>query len=122
MTYAADLIRETLSYLKESYGHLGPGFVNTRSQKLGPGDVEGTTALHVAAENANIEVVAALLQMGAYRDAVDSEGAKPIDYALALMMEDIDLGHDWMEKFARREMERRKQVYIMLGGDMEIFE
>ncbi|KAJ4185177.1 hypothetical protein NW755_008621 [Fusarium falciforme] len=124
MTYAADLMRETVSYLKESYGDLGPSFVNMRSKETGPGDVEGMTALHVAAENANIEVVAALLQMGADKDIVDSQGAKPIDYArdMASKHIEIDARYDGMEKFARREMERRKQVYVMLGGDVGIFE
>jgi hypothetical protein len=121
LAYAVDLTRETLSYLKETYGQ---DLVNSRSRQLGPDDVGGKTALHVAAECTNTEVVAALLRMGADSDAQDSRGAKALGYALAVMTEDIefDAGLDWTGKAAMRERERRTQVYTLLGGSMDIFE
>jgi ankyrin repeat protein len=120
IAYAADLTRETLSYLKEAYGQ---DLVNSRSQRLSPDDVGGQTALHIAAECSNTEVVVALLRMGVDVDAKDSTGAKAFDYALALMKEDIefDAKLNWIKNIAIRERERRKQVYTLLGGKVDIF-
>ncbi|KAK0724686.1 hypothetical protein B0H67DRAFT_568512 [Lasiosphaeris hirsuta] len=111
LVYAADLLWETLGYLKETYGHLSRDFLERRTQPLDPEDLSGKAVLHIAAERANIEVIMALLLMGADKDARSSEGAKPIDYAQALLMEDIKLSPelDQEEAVAEKEMERRRQ-------------
>lgn len=98
LAYAGDITRETLSYLEEAYGNLGEKFINTQSRQLEGDDTGGKTALHVAAERTNTEVVARLLRLGADRNLRDNSGATPLDYALALMRDEIELdeGEKWM--------------------------
>jgi ankyrin repeat protein len=117
--YAADLVREMVSYLVETYQHLGKEFVSMRSVSA-----PRVTALHVAAECTNTEVVAALLRLGANANEVDDHGARPVDYALNLLLEEIEIDEEsgWTEAEVRTEIQRRKDVYQLLGGDMDIFE
>jgi hypothetical protein len=60
----------------------------------------------------------ALLLMGADKDARDSQGAKPIDFARALLMEDVDVDSaiEHQDTVAERELERRKQAYKLWEG------
>ena len=46
-----------------------------------PSSTEGMTALHVAAQRGNADVVRYLLAKGAKTDLADSNGRKPIDLA-----------------------------------------
>lgn len=122
--YAADVLRETLGYLEETYGYLGREFLDRQTEQLDSEDDWSKTALHVVAEHANIEVIMALLLMGAGKDVSDSQGAKPIDYARTLLMEDIDVGSalEQQDMVGERELERRKQAYELLGGDPSALE
>ena len=49
---------------------------------------EGTSALHAAAEDGNLELVKYLLEKGADPNLVDSEGKKPIDLIPSLTLAD----------------------------------
>jgi ankyrin repeat protein len=116
--YAIDTIREMMTYISETYGG-DLNFVNKQSTHT-----PRPTALHIAAQSTNIEVVTSLLRMGADRDVVDDDDFKPVENAVAVMTEDFDIDEEqgWTEVAARREIERRKEVYEMLGGSMDIFE
>ncbi|KAF2469939.1 uncharacterized protein BDR25DRAFT_343230 [Lindgomyces ingoldianus] len=121
--YDMEHVKELTRLLSENYQHLGKEFLNKRCGNGSPSDSK-KTALHVAVECTNPEVVAALLRLGADREATDSDGYRPIDYASSILQEEIDIEEElgWDEVATRREIQRRKDIYIMLGGDMSVFE
>lgn len=55
-----------------------PGSINDR-------DSEGCTALHWAADKGNRDMIRILLECGADVDAVDVDGQRPLEYALAML-------------------------------------
>jgi ankyrin repeat protein len=63
-------------------------------------DAEGRTALHVAAQRGHVEVVTALVQMGADKEAANAVGARPLHWAamsgqLEVVRLLLQLGADW---------------------------
>ena len=65
--YALDIVKEMMSYVSETYGDK-PDIVKRRSI-FEP----SPTALHIAAQCTNIEIVASLLRLDADREAVDDD-------------------------------------------------
>lgn len=116
--YAIEIVKEMMSYLSETYGS-NLDLVNQRSAT----DLQ-PTALHIAAHSTNIEIVASLLRLGASTDVVDDDDFKPVNYALSVMAEDleVDESQGWTETACRREIERRKAVHEMLSWNKDIFE
>lgn len=117
LLYALDIVKEMMSYVSETYGH--------KLEIVNQACVAGTrpTALHIAARDSNIEIVASLLRLGANREAADDEYFTPAEIAAIAMTKnlEVDESRGWTEAACRREMERRKGVYEMLGGSMDIF-
>jgi ankyrin repeat protein len=116
--YAVGTVKEMMSYVSETYGK-DLALVNQRSA------IDSRpTALHIAAHCTNIEVVASLFRIGAGTDVVDDNDFTPVKNALAVMTEDLDIdeGQGWTETSCRSEIQRRKAVYEMLGGNMDVFE
>lgn len=119
--YAVGIIKEILGYLLERYPKELLDY-QAKSNSISVGTY-GFTALHIAAFTTNIEVLTALLRAGANKDIVDACGMKPIEYAIGRMQEgmEVDAETGWTETIVRKEVERRKMVYLLLGGSMEIF-
>lgn len=120
--YAVGVIKEILRCLIKRYPkELLDCQIKSDSKSVGN---RGYTALHIAALTTNIEALTALLCAGANKDIVDAYGTKPIEYAIERMQEDMEVDEEtgWTETIARKEVERRKLVFLLLGGSMDIFE